>query len=138
MSAKFLFLRSSPTAGPETSARSPRAHESLTVITAAVRLSGVEEDIFFFLRWFPAVPLRLVELAQTFHQQALGVEVRGLLGALAFEVDLKVSVRPAEYLEYGRIPDQRAIGGVRHLAFFEVQFAFVVFVGKGERTALAA
>src|SRR5271170_5690781 len=104
MSEKFLFLRSSPTAGPERSARSPRAQESLTVMTAAVRPSGVEEDIFFFLLGrFSAVPLRFVELAQTFHQQSLGVQVGGLLGRLAFKIDLEVSVRPAQNFKHRRI-----------------------------------
>src|SRR5271154_6896404 len=97
MSEKFLFLRTSPTAGPERSARSPRAQESLTVTTAAVRPSGVEEDIFFFLLGrFSAVALRFVELAQAFHQQALRIQLGALLRRLAFEVDFKVSVRPAQ------------------------------------------
>src|SRR5580692_3819942 len=152
ISEKFLLLRSSPTAGPERSARSPLAQESLTVMTAAVmsfgvepgfersgvKLSGVEEDIFFLLFGFSAaVALRLVQLAKAFHQQALSVQLGGLLGRLAFEIDFKVSVGPAQNLEYGRITDQRAVSGVCDLAFFEVQFAFVVFVGQGEGTALA-
>src|ERR1700685_348842 len=105
MTAKFLFLRSSPTAGPETSVRSPLAQESLTVTTAAVKVSGVEtrtssgieEDIFFLLFGFSAaaVTLRLIELAQAFHQQALSVQLGGLLRRFAFEIDFKVSVRPA-------------------------------------------
>src|SRR5579863_6636674 len=85
---KFLLLRSSPTAGPERSTRSPLAQESLTVMTAAVmsfgvepgversgvKLSGVEEDIFFLLFGFcAAVALCFIELAQTLHQQALGI-----------------------------------------------------------------
>src|SRR5271165_1911135 len=51
------FFRTSTTAGPEKSTRSPREQESLTVTTAAVRGAGVgrpavdasavEEDIFF-------------------------------------------------------------------------------------------
>src|SRR5579863_1068047 len=150
---KFLLLRSSPTAGPEMSARSPLAQESLTVMTAAVmsfgvepgversgvKLSGVEEDIFFLLFGFSAaVALRLIQLAEAFHQQALSVQLGRLLGRLAFEIDLKVSIRPAQNLEYSRISHQRSVRGVRNLAFFEVQFAFVVFVGEGEGTALAA
>src|SRR5579864_6244651 len=154
MSEKFFFLRSSTTAGPERSARSPLAQESLTVITAAVmsfgvepgversgvKLSGVEEDIFFFLLFgfSAAVALRLIQLAEAFHQQALSVQLGRLLGRLAFEIDLKVSIRPAQNLEYSRISHQRSVRGVRNLAFFEVQFAFVVFVGEGEGTALAA
>src|SRR5580693_6793473 len=153
ISEKFLFLRSSATAGPERSARSPLAQESLTVMTAAVmsfgvepgfarsgvKLSGVEEDIFFLLFGFcAAVALRFVQLAEAFHQQALSVQLGGLLGGLAFEIDLEVSVGPAQNLEYGRIPNQRAVRGVRDLSFFEVQFAFVVLVGEGKGTALAA
>lgn len=47
--------RSSATAGPEASWRSPRAQESLTVITAAEKIVGgltlvVEEDVFFLFR----------------------------------------------------------------------------------------
>src|ERR1700693_3936916 len=47
------FFKTSTTAGPETSTRSPRAQESLTVTTAAVKTtepSVVEEDIFFLFR----------------------------------------------------------------------------------------
>src|SRR5271155_1562583 len=54
---KPSFFKISTTAGPERSTRSPRAQESLTVTTAAVRTTGaefpwddastVEEDIFF-------------------------------------------------------------------------------------------
>src|ERR1700678_1936396 len=147
MTAKFFFRRSSPTAGPDTSVRAPLAQESLTVTTAADRGSGVEasepsgieEDIFFFLFWFcAAVALRLIELAQTFHQQTLRVQLGRLLSGLAFEIDFKVSIRPAQDFEHRRIPDQRAIAGVCDLAFFEVQFAFVAFVGERERAAFAA
>jgi hypothetical protein len=65
---KFRFLRVSATAGPERSTRSPRAQESLTVTTAAVEVSGVEEDIFFFLPGLSGVPLGLIQEAQAFHQ----------------------------------------------------------------------
>src|SRR5271166_423382 len=47
------FFRTSTTAGPERSTRSPREQESLTVTTAAVKTtepSVVEEDIFFLFR----------------------------------------------------------------------------------------
>src|ERR1700733_12196645 len=49
------FFSTSATAGPERSARSPRAQESLTVTTAAVKTTGtrssaIEEDIFFLFR----------------------------------------------------------------------------------------
>src|SRR5580704_3738763 len=138
MTAKFLFLRSSPTAGPERSARSPLAQESLTVTTAAVIPSGVEEDIFFLLFGFSAIALRLVELAQAFHQQTLRVQVGSLLRGLAFKIDFEVSVDPTQNLKYRRIPKQGAISSVIYLAFLEVQFAFVVFVGEGEGAAFAA
>ena len=62
----FRRLSTSTTAGPERSARSPRAEESLTVRTAAVTRSGIEEDIvfFFFLRLhFALVALGFVEQA---------------------------------------------------------------------------
>src|SRR5579863_2810350 len=98
ISENFFFLRSSLTAGPERSTRSPRAQESLTVMTAAVSPSGVEEDIFFFfLLWcFAAVALGFVELAQAFHEQALSVEVGGLLIAFAFKINFEISVGPAQ------------------------------------------
>src|ERR1700733_2153886 len=74
MSENSRLRRSSQTAGPDRSTRSPRAQESLTVMTAAVSPSGVEEDIFFLLGYsFAAVALGFVELAQTFHQQALSI-----------------------------------------------------------------
>src|ERR1700733_7612726 len=83
-------LSAPTTAGPERSARSPRAEESLTVRTAAVTRSGVEEDIvFFLLRLHVAlVALGFVEQAQTFHQQTLRVQLGGLFGGFAFEVHL--------------------------------------------------
>src|SRR2546426_12079260 len=91
---KWRFLRTLATAGPERSACAPRAEESLIVRTAAVRASGVEEDIFFFL-CFPAIPVGLIEQAQAFHQQALRVQRGGLLCGLAFEVDLEIAPCPA-------------------------------------------
>src|SRR3984957_14421171 len=134
MSEKFLFLRSSLTAGPERSTRSPRAQESLTVRTAAVSPSGVEEDIFFFLLlWcFATVALGFVELAQAFHEQALSIEFGGLLLGLAFEIDFEISVGPAQEFEHGRISHQGAVGRVGYLAFAEEELAFIVFVGEGE------
>src|SRR5215471_15389701 len=84
--------RASATAGPLWSVFSPREHESLTVSTVAVPRSGVEEDIFPLSR----VALRFVEQAQALHQKALRVQRGGLLRGLAFEVDLEVSVRPAQ------------------------------------------
>src|ERR1700722_4960813 len=66
---KPSFLRMSATSGPETSARSPREQESLTVTTAALKAAGadstvdlsviefsvIEEDIFLL---FPGSPAR--------------------------------------------------------------------------------
>src|SRR5712692_1979698 len=123
------FLRACATAGPERSARAPRAEESLTVRTAAVKASGVEEDIFFFL-CFPAIPFGLIEQAQAFHQQALRVQCGGLLCGLALEVDLEVSSRPAQDFEHGSISGQRSIGRMRHLALAEVHLAFFAFVAE--------
>src|SRR4029077_11021239 len=135
---KLRCLSASATAGPERSARSPRDEESLTVRTAAVRVSGVEEDIFFLLR-FVTVPLgRLIEQAQAFHQQALSVELSGLCGGLTLEIDLEVAFRPAQHLEHGCVAHERPINRVCHLALADVHFALLVFVGQGERTALAA
>src|SRR5271156_44951 len=99
----FLFLSASATAGPERSARSPRAQESLTVSTAAVHASGagsgVEEDIFFFLPTLAGIPLGFVQQAQSFHQQTLGVQGSGLLGGLALEVEFEVALGPAQDFE---------------------------------------
>src|SRR5579863_2457668 len=102
----FLFRRSSATAGPDRSARSPRAQESLTVMTAAVNNSGVEEDIIilFFLAGLTGVPLRLVQQAQAFHQQTLRVQSGGLPGGFAFKVDLKAAIGPTQDLEHRLIP----------------------------------
>src|SRR4029077_10117984 len=103
---KLRCLSTSTTAGPERSARSPRDEESLTVRTAAVSVSGVEEDIFFLLR-FVTVPFGgLIEQAQAFHQQALSVEVSGLFGGLTLEIDLEVAFGPAQDLEHSWIADQ--------------------------------
>src|SRR5580658_10464065 len=104
------FFKTSTTAGPETSTRSPRAQESLTVTTAAVSTAGpgfpcdeasiVEEDIFFL---FPppaaSVSLRFVQQAQALHEQALGVELGGFLIGLAFEVQFEVAAGPAQNFE---------------------------------------
>src|SRR2546425_6254664 len=132
---KWRFLRTLATAGPERSARSPRAEESLTVRTAAVRASGVEEDIFFFL-CFPAIPSGLIEQAQAFHQQALRVQRGGLLCGFSVEVDLEVACRPAQNFEHCSVASQGSISCVRHLAFAEVHLAFFAFIGERERTAL--
>src|SRR5579864_2165517 len=81
---KPFFSRAAATAGPPRSSRSPRADESLTVITAAVK-SGVEEDIFF-LGLISGITVGFVEQPQTFHQQSLSVELGAGFGGLAFEI----------------------------------------------------
>src|SRR5438128_11744728 len=91
---KWRFLRTLATAGPERSARAPRAEESLIVRTAAVRASGVEEDIFFFL-CFPAIPVGLIEQAHAFHPQALRVRRGRLWCGLVFVVVLEFAPSPA-------------------------------------------
>src|SRR6185312_2254295 len=138
MIAKFLRLRISATAGPERSARSPRAEESLTVRTAAVKTSGVEEDIFLFFLGGSIVTLGFVEHAQAFHQQALGVQRGGLFAGLALKVDLEVAAGPAQDFEDRLIAAERTVGRVGHLAFAEIHFAFVAFVGERKSTALAS
>src|ERR1700687_2994831 len=107
---KFLCSRIAATAGPERFFRSPRADESLTVRTAAVDLlllaaepSGVEEDIFLFFLGVSVIALGLVEHAQAFHQQALGVQRGGLLAGLAFKIDLETASGPAQHLEHGLV-----------------------------------
>src|ERR1700722_21039905 len=102
----LFFLRTSATAGPERSARSPREHESLTVMTAAVNVSGVEEDIVFFLRSLVAVALRFIEQPQAFHQQALCVQRSGLFGGFAFEIYLEIAIGPAQHFENGLVAVQ--------------------------------
>src|SRR5260370_1741858 len=97
--AKPHFFRISATAGPERSARSLRDAESLTVRTAAVRTSGVEEDIFLFFLGAAVVTLGFVEHAQAFHQQALGVECGSLFFGFAFEVNLATAAGPAQDFE---------------------------------------
>src|SRR5215469_15799566 len=99
------------TAGPDASGFSPREQESLTVRTAA-RTSGVEEDIFALSC---GVALRFVQQPQPFHEQTLGVQGRGLLGRLSFEIDLEISFRPAQHLEHGLITGDRSIGRMTHL-----------------------
>src|SRR5437667_6586186 len=86
-----LFFSASATAGPETSERLPWAQESLTVRTAAVSASGIEEDIFFLRSAAALVTLGFIEHAQAFHEQALSIQCGGLLRSFAFEVDLKSS-----------------------------------------------
>src|SRR6266849_7043564 len=99
--AKLRCCRMFATAGPDTSARSPRAEESLTVRTAAVRTSGVEEDIFLFFLGAPVIALGFIEHPQAFHQKALSVQRGGLFVGLAFEVDLEVAAGPAQNFEDG-------------------------------------
>src|SRR5271166_547811 len=180
---KLSFSKTCATAGPDSSVRSPRAQESLTVTTAArknsgVSISAVEEDIFLF---FPsaaagarrtsgrgygrtrcriadtriatgcaaaragnlaalgaAVAGRFVEQPQTFHQQALRVELGGFLVSLALEVELETATRPAQNFEDCFVAHQRAIGGMLDLAFDEKHFALVAVFGQRELAALAA
>src|SRR5882724_216245 len=118
----------SATAGPERSVFSPREHESLTVRTAAVVRSGVEEDIFSLGR----VPVGFVQLAQSFHQQTLGVQRCCFLGGLSVEVNLEVAVGPAQNFEDRLVAGDGAIRGVFDLALMEVHLALVIAVGHGE------
>src|ERR1700682_1581242 len=94
------------------------------VSPAARKVSGIEEDIFFFLGLAAPIAAGFIELPQAFHQQALGVQGGGLLLGLAFEIDLEIATRPAQDLEYSSITLERAVGRVRHLAFAEIHFAF--------------
>src|SRR5438445_7385017 len=91
ITVKWNSCRVRATAGPEASLRSPRAQESLTVSTAARKVSGIEEDILFLLDLAAAVAARFVEQTQALHQQSLCVQSCRLLFGFAFEVDLKIS-----------------------------------------------
>src|SRR6185312_3427966 len=113
------------------------AEESLTVRTAAVRASGVEEDIFLFFLGGAIVALGFVEHAQAFHQQALGIQRGGLFAGLAFEVDLEVAARPTQDFENSLVSAERAVSRVGHLALAEIHFAFIAFVGERKGAALA-
>src|SRR5215470_20243008 len=121
------------TAGPPRSGFSPREHESLTVSTAAVTRSGVEEDIFPLGR----VALRFVEQPQSFHEQALCIQRGRLLRGLAFEVDLEISIGPAENFEYGLIARNRAIGRMLDLATVKIQLTPVFAVSHRELATLS-
>src|SRR5437660_2238033 len=138
MIAKWCSCRVRPTAGPDRSLRSPLAQESLTVRTAARKVSGVEEDIFFLLTLATTVTPRLVQQSQPFHKQALRIQCGGLLLGFAFEVDLEVTARPAQDFEHRSIARQRTINGVRHLTLTEVHLTFVVVFTKREQAALAS
>src|SRR4029079_1526386 len=118
--------------------RSPRAEESLTVRTAAVRISGVEEDIFLFFLGASVIAFGLVEHAQAFHQQALSIQRGGLLAGLAFEVDLEISAGPAQHFEDRGIAAQPAVYRVSDLAFLEVHFTAVAVQSESQRAALAS
>src|SRR5947207_15085433 len=128
--SKPALRRASATAGPERSDRSPRADESLTVSTAAVRLSAVEEDIFFFPHSPAALAFGFVEHAEPFHQQPLSVERSGMLRSLSFKVDLKIPAGPAQDFKNSRVAGQRSIRRVRYLTLAEVHFAFFVIIGQ--------
>ena len=131
--------------------RSPFAQESLTVSTAAVRISvgclilgfqfglGVEEDIVFLGHGRVAfVAIGFIQQAQAFHQQALSIEGSALLCGLAFEVHLEVAAGPAQYFEHGCVSGNFAILCVRHLSFAEEHFAAVAFVGQCDLATLTA
>src|SRR5882672_2688667 len=118
----------SATAGPEMSVFSPREQESLTVRTAAVVRSGVEEDIFSL----GCIPLGLVQLAQPFHQQTLGVQSSCFLGGLTVEVHLEIAFGPAQNFEDRLVAGDGAIRGVLYLALIEVHLALIIGVSHGE------
>src|SRR5450432_4417966 len=115
--ANWCSCKVRATAGPEVSLRSPRAQESLTVSTAARKVSGVEEDIFFLftlrLRLAAFVAPRLIEQPQAFHKQALRVQRGGLLLGLAFEVNLKISAGPAQNFKHRRVSSERSVNRMR-------------------------
>src|SRR5437870_2275357 len=120
--------RVSATAGPERSVFSPREQESLTVRTAAVVRSGVEEDIFSL----GGVPVGFIQLAQPFHQQSLGIQSCCFFGGLTVEVNLEVAVGPAQNFEDRLVAGDGAVRGVLYLALMEVHLALVIGVGHGE------
>src|SRR5215471_246003 len=134
---KFFFSRTSATAGPPRSARSPREEESLTVTTAAVS-SGVEEDIFFLSLFAATVAIRFVEQPQAFHQQALRVELGARLGRLAFEVQLEITSGPAQNLEHRLVALKIPVNRVHDLPLIEVNIALVVVARQRKQTTLAA
>src|SRR5579864_6909416 len=133
---KPFFSRAAATAGPPRSSRSPRADESLMVITAAVS-SGVEEDIFFF-GLLSAVAIGFIEQSQPLHQQSLGIELGAGFSRLAFKVELEVAARPMQDFEDGLVTLQAAVHGMHDLPFAEVHIAFFVIPGQRQKTAFAA
>src|SRR5205814_6597562 len=132
---KWCCSSTCTTAGPDASLRSPRAQESLIVSTAARKVSGIEEDIFFFLGLAATIASRFIQPAKTFHEQSLSVECGGLLLNLAFEVDLKIAAGPAQDLENRRITFQGAVGCVRDLALAEIHLALFAFIAKRKQAA---
>src|SRR5690348_17299707 len=138
MTAKWCCWSALTTAGPDRSLRSPRAHESLTVRTEARNASGIEEDVIFLLCLSTLVALLLIEQAQAFHEEALGVQSGGLLLGLALKIDLEVPASPLQHFEYGSITVERTVGRVRNLAFAEVHLALITILGQREQAALAA
>src|SRR5450432_3423494 len=136
--ANWCSCKVRATAGPEASLRSPRAQESLTVSTAARKVSGVEEDIFFLRGFGTAVTPRFIEHAQAFHEKALGIQRGGLLPGLAFEIDLKISAGPAQDLDHRRVARERPVNRMRHLAVDKIHFTLVMIKRKREQAALAA
>src|SRR6185312_13918289 len=132
---KWCCSNTCTTAGPDTSLRSPRAQESLMVSTAARKVSGIEEDIFLFLGLAAAIASRFIQPPQTFHQQSLSVESGGLLFGLPVEVNLKTAASPAQDFEHRGIAFERAIGGMRNLAFAEIHLALFAFIAEREQAA---
>src|ERR1700722_5564329 len=112
---KLSFSRTCATAGPDKSLRSPRAQESLTGLPACRVAPGpaAARDRTFAA----AFTGRFVEQAQTFHQQALGIQLRGFFVGLALKVEFETAARPAQNFEHRLVAHQRAIGRVLNLAF---------------------
>src|SRR5271154_2452143 len=91
---KPSFFKTSTTAGPETSTRSPRAQESLTVTTAAVKTAGpsvVEEDIFFLFR--PAAARTRAGHSAAGSAAVAGAGADSALGALLHSLRATIALR---------------------------------------------
>src|SRR2546423_15609805 len=108
------------------------------VSTAARKVSGVEEDIFFFLGLATAVAARFIELPQAFHQQTLSIQGGRLLLGSGFEIDLEIAAGPAQDLKNRGIALERAIYRMRDLPFLEIHLALFIAATKRERATFAA
>src|SRR5580658_3936162 len=121
---KPSFFKISATAGPETSTRSPRAQESLTVTTAAVSTTGrgspcdeasiVEEDIFFL---FP--PSTAAARARA---AAAGRNARA--GGTVFRADRLAAAIALRFVEQAQAFHEQALGV--ELGSFLIGLAFEV------------